>query len=177
MLQGLWLNHNRDIGDDGTRCLAGALTTNTSLARIRLSHCSITATGVLHLVEMLRVNCAVTELGLSGNWGIGDAGAAHLARALRRCPSLRVLDLDDCGITAAGARLLAEAVVANTRLALEQLCGVNLLPHLPPSLVPAPRYGDWYNGDILTRIRQGKAPTFIASWLGPLWLGWLMTIE
>ena len=66
---------------------------------------------------------AVTTLRLSGN-AIGDAGAAHVALALRYNATLRRLELDRCAICDAGGEQLADALrCGNTTLRALELAG------------------------------------------------------
>ena len=96
-----------------TLCLA--LTVNTSLTSLDLSHTVGANEGANFLSEVLRENTPLTSLNLS-HTVIRDEGAHSLSEALRVNTSLTFLDLSDNFIQCMGANSLSEALRVNTSL-------------------------------------------------------------
>ena len=104
------------IGHDGAASLAAALEGNTRLRTLNLALNPLGGSaGAAALARGLRRNAALTSLDLSG-CGIGDAGAVALATALRSNTALVTLNLQSNGIGATGARALASMLRINPAL-------------------------------------------------------------
>ena len=100
-LQGLNLRNN-DIGDEGTRIIANALTTNSNLADLFLSHNNITARGCHSLAIILGSTTSNLKiLDLRKN-SVGNEGALVLANALTTNRKLTYLGLHYNEISAEG---------------------------------------------------------------------------
>ena len=68
-------------------------------------------TGVISISKMMMVNHSLQELNVSFN-NIGDDGISAIAGALGNC-NINILNVQQCGITLAGATSLAEALLSN----------------------------------------------------------------
>jgi hypothetical protein len=89
---------------------------NTTLERLGLEICDVSARGARALGEALTENITLKELNLSRNY-IGDDGAEAFAEALRANESLERIYLEGCGLTDVGASsLLAALRVSNSTL-------------------------------------------------------------
>ena len=98
-----------------TNLLAQALRVNTSLSSLDLHSNSIGAEGANSLAQALRVNTSLSSLDLSPN-SIGAEGANSPAQAFRVNTSLSSLELPCNSIGAEGANSLAQALRVNTSL-------------------------------------------------------------
>jgi Ran GTPase-activating protein (RanGAP) involved in mRNA processing and transport len=120
-LQRLGLSGCR-LDDQGISFLANALATrNTSTLELNLRRNVISSAGVRALVEAMKT---FTKLSLAFN-PTKCEGATILANALGRdaMPSLKRLDLTDCGIDDDGFVALVSALVQNTSLQILNLRG------------------------------------------------------
>ncbi|XP_044170560.1 NLR family CARD domain-containing protein 3-like [Acropora millepora] len=113
-LTSLDLSHT-SIGDEGAKSISEALRVNTSLTSLDLSHNSIHDEGAKSISEALRVNTSLTSLFLDWN-SIRDEGAKSLSEALRVNTSLTYLVLDWNSIGGEGAKSLFETLRVNTSL-------------------------------------------------------------
>ena len=113
-LTNLNLSHN-SIGDTGAASLSQALTVNSSLTNLDLGSNSIGHTGAASLSQALTVNSSLTNLDLSWN-SIGHTGAASLSQALTVNSSLTNLDLSKNCIGLTGAAFLSRALSVNSSL-------------------------------------------------------------
>ena len=100
--------------------LAEALQNNTTLKTLKLSNCKLTSDMIKDVSRMLTVNSSLTSLEMCCT-PTGDAGAAHLAEALKRNETLEKLGICGCGMTDTGVAPLAEALQVNN-----SLCELNL---------------------------------------------------
>ena len=98
--------------------LSCAVSTNSSLAKLNLCHCSLQVTGINGpaLTEMLKVNKTLQTLEVSENNGVADVGAFFIAEGLLHNSGLKHLELRECGITAEGAKSIADALKVNSTL-------------------------------------------------------------
>eukprot|EP01028_Stygiella_incarcerata_P014526 TRINITY_DN977_c0_g2_i3.p1 TRINITY_DN977_c0_g2~~TRINITY_DN977_c0_g2_i3.p1 ORF type:complete len:562 (+),score=135.21 TRINITY_DN977_c0_g2_i3:192-1688(+) len=110
------LRFNKEVGDDGTIQIAEALKMNTSLKALYLSDCSIGLKGANKIVKALEENGSLVHLELGGNEGIGDEGCIRMAECLKKNSSIKILGLDDCGISQRGAETIGEMLKRNTSL-------------------------------------------------------------
>ena len=99
----------------GVESLSQALTVNSSLTNLNLSHNSIGDTGAASLSQALTVNSSLTNLDLVSN-SIGHTGAASLSQALTVNSSLTNLDLSWNSIGHTGAASLSQALTVNSFL-------------------------------------------------------------
>ena len=81
-----------DIGDEGARCLADALKTNTSLQKLNISWTHIGDEGAQWLADTLKTNTTLQLLHISDD-DIGAEGARYLADALKTNASLQNLNI------------------------------------------------------------------------------------
>ena len=101
----LWANQ---IGDEGLQYIAEALTTNTSLTELCLQNCGlrITEENGPAVTEMLQQNKTLRLLDLSSNKAISDNAASFIIEGLKKNTTLKILNLNYCGITREGIRLI-----------------------------------------------------------------------
>mmetsp|Transcript_2185 Transcript_2185/g.4677 ORF Transcript_2185/g.4677 Transcript_2185/m.4677 type:complete len:1037 (+) Transcript_2185:772-3882(+) len=102
---------NTGILDDGCETVMQGLLGNkkSALQYLYLDTNGITAKGVSAIVEYLTNTMNRSLVGLSlGCNRLGDDGLAILIKGLRRYKSLKRLTLSSCGISAAGAQMLAD---------------------------------------------------------------------
>ncbi|XP_067040240.1 NLR family CARD domain-containing protein 3-like isoform X2 [Acropora muricata] len=92
-----------------------ALTSNSTVASLKLAEWEFSSEVTNHLAQALRVNTCLSSLDLCGN-SIDQEGANSLALSLRVNTSLSFLRLSDNSIGKKGAILLAEALRVNTSL-------------------------------------------------------------
>jgi len=95
---------------------AAVITEQYSASEIDLSAKGLTAHDAAVVAEILKTNTSVTEVKLYNNKEIGDEGTKALAEALKVNTTLKLLDLQVCGIGDDGAVALAEALRSNTSL-------------------------------------------------------------
>ena len=107
--------HFTQISDVGVSFIAEGLLENSTVERLFLYHCNVTAAGARHLSTMLIKNSSITSMGIGHN-PIGDVGVAHLASALKENRTLRDLDIRFCKITDDGVSSLADAFQTNQSL-------------------------------------------------------------
>ena len=120
--------HYNPIGGNGLLAISEALIANSSLRKLRLSHCSLVITeenGPV-LTEMLQRNKTLTELVLWDNPGVSDTGAFFIAEGVEKNTALKVLNLGECGIGVQGGKTCAIAIVKNSYLPLIELDLSNL---------------------------------------------------
>ena len=98
----LYLNDNRDIGDEGLKTLAASPRLAT-LKRVQLSHINATPEGVAALAGSAHI-AGLIELRLALN-EVGDTGA----EALSATSGVALLDLRKSSVGPAGARALIQA--------------------------------------------------------------------
>ena len=103
----LQLPENR-VGAEGLKSLCEALVTNTSLAALYLSYCSIVVSednGPV-LTEMLRRNNNLKIFLLDGN-SVTESACHYIATGLKDNTSLIELDLSHCSLTDQGVEVLS----------------------------------------------------------------------
>lgn len=123
------------LGRDGAAALATALDTDHHVRTLYLGCNGIDATGVAPLLATLTGDRTVRALWLKRN-PLGDDGVAAVADALRRNPTLRTVDLVHTGVTAAGLRVLVDALVGRAAPVERLFLGGNGLgPDAAPLLV------------------------------------------
>ena len=99
---------NNLIGDKGIWYIVEALTTNTTLTELSLISCGlrITEENGPALTEMLQRNKTLRLLDLSSNKAISDNAASFIIEGLKKNTTLKILNLNYCGITREGFRLI-----------------------------------------------------------------------
>ena len=150
-LEELWIGEN-DISARNIDSLCRALSANSSIKKLDISHCHLTTSHCGHLGQLLRhcqietldlTRCELTSegirevirglsdnhllkvLNLSGNQ-IGSEGAVAMAAMLKTNSSLERLCLDKCGIGSSGGMELGAALERNTSLRKLDLSGNTL---------------------------------------------------
>ncbi|XP_015413566.1 PREDICTED: leucine-rich repeat-containing protein 74A isoform X1 [Myotis davidii] len=109
------LNHH-GLGPHGTKAIAIALVSNTTLITLELADNSIMEDGILSLVEMLQENYYLQELNISDN-ALGFEGAKVIAEFLQKnSSSLLSLQLSGNKFKDQSAELLCQALSANYRI-------------------------------------------------------------
>ena len=127
-LQTLNMSVNDGVADVGAFFIAEGLRHNCGLKHLELTACGITAGGTKSIADALKVNQTLEHLGISDNT-IGDTGVVHMAEALKSNSALTLeclditnnsglkhLELRGCGITAGGAKSIADALKVNWTL-------------------------------------------------------------
>ncbi|XP_042548768.1 leucine-rich repeat-containing protein 74A [Dipodomys spectabilis] len=109
------LNHH-GLGPKGTKAIAIALVSNTTIIKLELEDNCITEEGVLSLVEMLQENYYLQELNISNN-KIGLEGAKIISDFLQgNTSSLSKLKLSGNNFKEDSAVLLCQAMSSNYRI-------------------------------------------------------------
>ena len=103
-----------DIGDEGAKYIADALTKTTSLELLILRNCSIGEKGIASLFASLTENTSLSTLDVSFN-PLGDNGAVTMASFINNT-SLEGLDISGCDIEEKGIAAIASALQTNTIL-------------------------------------------------------------
>jgi hypothetical protein len=117
------------VGDVGARGLAASMASGAfdACSALRLSFPRLTSAGATAFAHALG-SSRLVELDLSGCGGVGAAGAAAIAGALRAPRSsacaLSRLRLDGCGVGDAGAEALAFALLSSLKLLDLRNCGI-----------------------------------------------------
>ncbi|MFB7116156.1 gala protein [Streptomyces sp. NPDC056291] len=102
------------IGDEGALTVARALAEGHGLHTLYLGCNRIGPEGVTALADALSADHTVRALWFKRN-PVGDEGVHALAAMLRRNTALRTLDLVNTGLTAAGLRVLLDALTSRPR--------------------------------------------------------------
>ncbi|XP_058511156.1 leucine-rich repeat-containing protein 74A isoform X1 [Ochotona princeps] len=109
------LNHH-GLGPKGTKAIAIALVSNTSIIKLELEDNYIMGEGVLSLVEMLHENYYLQELNISDN-DLGLEGAKIISDFLQRnISSLWKLKLSGNNFKEESAALLSQALSSNYQI-------------------------------------------------------------
>nr|XP_017204916.2 leucine-rich repeat-containing protein 74A isoform X2 [Oryctolagus cuniculus] len=109
------LNHH-GLGPKGTKAIAIALVSNTTIIKLELEDNCIMEEGVLSLVEMLQENYYLQELNISDN-DLGLEGAKIISEFLQRnASSLWKLKLSGNNFKEESAALLSQAMSSNYQI-------------------------------------------------------------
>ncbi|XP_044927906.1 leucine-rich repeat-containing protein 74A isoform X4 [Mustela putorius furo] len=109
------LNHH-GLGPNGTKAIAIALVSNTSVVTLELADNSLMEEGLLSLVEMLQENYYLQEMNVSDN-DLGLKGARIISEFLQRnISSLWNLQLSGNNFRDESAELLCQALSANYQI-------------------------------------------------------------
>jgi|TARA_B100000768_G_scaffold149271_1_gene143543 hypothetical protein len=112
--------HGRNLGDDGTSYVSGALAFNDAALCLDMSANGISERGVNAICEALQNNTCLEMLSLSSN-NLQDSGTSALATYLETDTSINTLNLNSCGIGDLGATALANMLKKNTSLTALEL--------------------------------------------------------
>ncbi|XP_077766240.1 leucine-rich repeat-containing protein 74A isoform X6 [Canis aureus] len=109
------LNHH-GLGPNGTKAIAIALVSNTSVVTLELADNGLMEEGILSLLEMLQENYYLQELNVSDN-DLGFKGAKIISEFLQRnTSSLWNLQLSGNNFRDESAELLCQALAANYQI-------------------------------------------------------------
>eukprot|EP00047_Mylnosiga_fluctuans_P005864 m.3439 g.3439 ORF g.3439 m.3439 type:complete len:307 (-) comp1418_c0_seq2:126-1046(-) len=122
------------INDEGAVAVASWLRYSSTVQRLFLRGCGITAAGVQSLAPGLRACATLARLGLAEN-DIGDEGALILAGCLEDAVPILWLGLYRCNITDVGASSLLDGVSSNPAIEYIDLSGNEIAPHLQKSMI------------------------------------------
>ncbi|EDO31478.1 predicted protein, partial [Nematostella vectensis] len=110
------------LGAMGSKAIAIALVSNTSVVKLNLSDNWMGPEGASYVAEMLRENCYITDLlcevlsdDMSEN-KLGDHGSESIADVLLHNPNIHRLTANGNGFDEKAAKILAEAIKLNNRL-------------------------------------------------------------
>jgi len=117
-LSEIYLGKHR-MRDDGVRQLVSFLLENKTLRVLDLRCNELGAEGARHLGNLLRMDCQLVQLNLSGN-RIGEQGNVNGARAIAEALTsnrmLKHLDLNNNGLCGEALKLLGDAIDQNSTL-------------------------------------------------------------
>jgi len=114
---------SNNINDEGCLLLCDAVRNHPSLQVLHLNRNKLTTVSARSLAEVLVTNRTLRELWLYGNPDIGDEGAICLFEALLVNEHLRVLNVGNCGLTAASVPSLIRLIKDNSTLTKLYLYG------------------------------------------------------
>jgi len=112
-LRTLQLSYN-SISDSGVSSLAMAIR-SSSISFLQLSMNRITDVGAIALFKALPGMKSIKSIYLNGNTGIADLSICTLANTLPLNLSIRLIRLDDCGISTKGIQVGHDAVLENAK--------------------------------------------------------------
>ncbi|KAL8207454.1 UNVERIFIED_CONTAM: Centrosomal protein of 78 kDa, partial [Gekko kuhli] len=150
-LESLSLAHS-PIGDGGLEIICRSVKNSACIKSVDFTGCSLTWRGVEHIASVLKhqaikrhneawaeslryrrpdLDCmaGLRRITLNCNMLIGDRGAAVLAGYLAEDLWLKALDLQQCGISSDGAKLLLDAFKTNTTLVVLDIRKNPLVDH------------------------------------------------
>ena len=113
-LKNLDISHNK-LGMEGSVALAEMLSCNKSLTELNLGSCDIPEAGLREIARDLLQNTSLKNLDISHN-KLGMEGSVALAEMLSCNKSLTELNLGSCDIPEAGLREIARDLLQNTSL-------------------------------------------------------------
>ena len=116
-------------------------------------------TGAISISKMMTANCLLQQLVMDDN-NIGDDGTSAIAEAVGNC-KISKLEVDNCGITLAGAKSLAAALSSNYTIRVLGLLnnaitteGALLVVKAAIDNTVCQIYHDYENDEIMTNIIQ-----------------------
>ncbi|XP_072461114.1 centrosomal protein of 78 kDa isoform X2 [Notamacropus eugenii] len=140
------------IGDGGLETVCQSVKTSVTLKTINFSGCNLTWRGAEHLANILKYQAirrhedvwaeslryrnpdldgmaGLQRISLNSNTLIGDQGVNAFAECLRDSLWLRALDLQQCGISDEGAKILLSALEGNTTVVVLDIRKNPLVDH------------------------------------------------
>ena len=114
------LTLSRNSITSGVPKIADALAVNSSLQSLDMYSCGIDCDGATALASALE-NSALNRLDIVSNKNMGLKGLAHIANALKKNKSLKVLEISDNGINDEIVQMFALALQENKETALKEL--------------------------------------------------------
>ena len=111
----IYLFSHSELNDFHIERLADALTHNTLITKLNLSHNNIQAEGCIKIAEALQKNPSTLETLLLDNNPIGSEGAIELFKALKTHLKLRELNLSKCGISTYNSSIALKDMLETNR--------------------------------------------------------------
>uniref|UniRef100_A0A6I8NVI8 Leucine rich repeat containing 74A n=1 Tax=Ornithorhynchus anatinus TaxID=9258 RepID=A0A6I8NVI8_ORNAN len=108
------LNHH-GLGPKGTKAIAIALVSNTTVTHLELEDNWIMAEGTMSLVQMLRENCYIQELNISNNHLDTEGAKIITGLLLENLSSVWSLQLSGNNFREESAQYFSEALMVNYR--------------------------------------------------------------
>ncbi|XP_046564950.1 leucine-rich repeat-containing protein 73-like [Haliotis rubra] len=121
--------HGNPIGDEGLKVIAEALSYNSHVTTLDVGDCDLGDAAIQHLRLLLMPTAeqeGLSELGLSANTRISEAGWASLAMTVAHSPNLRRIFLDYNNLGNIGASSLVVGVAANQQIEVLDLEGTGV---------------------------------------------------
>ncbi|KAL7992581.1 hypothetical protein Chor_016837, partial [Crotalus horridus] len=109
------LNHH-GLGPKGTKAIAIALVSNTTITRLELEDNWILAEGTTYLVQMLRENCYIQEMNISHNHLNKDGAEAICRMFYHNISNIRSIRLAGNDFRDEAAPYFSESLIANYRV-------------------------------------------------------------
>uniref|UniRef100_A0A6J0TTY5 Leucine-rich repeat-containing protein 74A n=1 Tax=Pogona vitticeps TaxID=103695 RepID=A0A6J0TTY5_9SAUR len=109
------LNHH-GLGPNGTKALAIALVSNTTITHLELEDNWILGEGTRYLVQMLRENCYIQEMNISRNHLNTDGAEAICRMFYHNISNIRAIRLAGNNFREESAMYFSESLMANYRV-------------------------------------------------------------
>nr|XP_016847043.1 PREDICTED: leucine-rich repeat-containing protein 74A [Anolis carolinensis] len=109
------LNHH-GIGPKGTKALAIALVSNTTITHLELEDNWILGEGTTYLVQMLRENCYIQEMNISNNHLNTDGAEAICRMFYHNTSNIRAIQLAGNNFREESAQYFSESLMVNYRV-------------------------------------------------------------
>ncbi|XP_070589990.1 leucine-rich repeat-containing protein 74A [Erythrolamprus reginae] len=109
------LNHH-GLGPKGTKAIAIALVSNTTITHLELEDNWILAEGTTYLVQMLRENCYIQEMNISHNHLNKDGAEAICRMFFHNISNIRSIQLAGNDFRDEAAPYFSESLIANYRV-------------------------------------------------------------
>ena len=119
-IKSLSLEGNTAMGDNGIMALT-LVGPNTVLTDVNISRCGITTIGAATVAELITDVVTLERLTLSWNNLAGGAGPLALRQALEEGTGLKFLDLGHCSLGQAGAAHIIRALASNHGSGVQEL--------------------------------------------------------
>ncbi|XP_062974549.1 leucine-rich repeat-containing protein 74A [Elgaria multicarinata webbii] len=109
------LNHH-GLGPKGTKAIAIALVSNTTITHLELEDNWILGEGTTYLVQMLRENCYIQEMNISNNHLNTDGAEAICRMFFNNISNIRAIQLAGNNFREEAALYFSESLMANYRV-------------------------------------------------------------